>query len=141
VLFAQLDPGGVAAKYRDFAGQDPASRRANLFVAVEDWLADGVPLAAPVARETLAQWYGENAPARGTWRLLGEPVLPERLRLPCFVAIPERDRIVPPESAACLAARIEGAHIVRPRAGHVGMVAGSHAQAALWEGLAGWLGG
>ncbi len=141
MLFSRLDPGGVAAKYRDFSRQDPAGFRALLFVAVEDWLADGVPLAAPVARETLAQWYGANAPACGEWRVLCEAVRPERLRIPCFVAIPERDRIVPPESAASLAALIEGACVLRPRAGHVGMVAGSHARTVLWERLAAWLHG
>ena len=53
VLFAMLDPWGVADKYRGFARLDPASERAKLFVALEDWLNDGVPLAAPVARECL----------------------------------------------------------------------------------------
>ena len=65
VLFAMLDPWGVADKYRGFARLDPDSERARLFVALEDWLNDGVPLAAPVARECLAGWYGENTPARG----------------------------------------------------------------------------
>lgn len=139
VLFTLLDPGGVAARYRDFATQDPHSPRARLFVAIEDWLADGVPLAAPVARETLAQWYGENAPACGTWRLLGEVVRPSALRVPCFVAIPERDRIVPPESAAALAACIGDAEVLRPRAGHIGMVAGGSARSVLWDPLAAWL--
>ena len=53
VLFALLDPWGVADKYRSFARLDPASERATLFVALEDWLNDGIPLAAPVARECL----------------------------------------------------------------------------------------
>ncbi len=138
-LFAQLDPLAIAAKYRDFGRQDPASFRARLFVAVEDWLADGVPLAAPVARETIEGWYGRNAPAAGGWHLLGEPVRPERLGVPALVAIPGRDRIVPPGSAEALAGRIPGAAVLRPRAGHVGMVAGSSARRALWDPLLAWL--
>ena len=35
------------------------------FVALEDWLNDGVPLALPVARECLGGWYGDNVPGRG----------------------------------------------------------------------------
>ncbi|MBX6747853.1 MAG: alpha/beta hydrolase, partial [Acetobacteraceae bacterium] len=48
-LFAWLDPFAVAAKFRAFARLDPAGPRARLFVALEDWLNDGVPLAAAVA--------------------------------------------------------------------------------------------
>ena len=138
-LFSLMDPGSVAAKYRDFGRQDQDSARARMFVALEDWLNDGIPLAAPVARETLAGWYGANAPARGAWRVLGLPVQPQQLRLPCFVAAPGRDRIVPPVSACALAAAIPGAELHLPQAGHIGMVAGSGARGALWERLAAWL--
>ena len=139
MLFSLLDPGSVGAKYRDFGGQDQAGARAVQFVAIEDWLNDGVPLAAPVAREVLGGWYGRNAPAHGNWRVAGLPVRPEDVRLPCFVAIPQRDRLVPPESAAPLAACFPGATVVRPPVGHIGMVAGSHARGALWEALLEWL--
>ena len=137
-LFALLDPWGVGDKYRRFARLDQASARAAMFVAIEDWLNDGVPLAAPVARQVLGEWYGENRPAHGGWRVAGEAVDPARLAVPSFVAIPARDRIVPPESAEPLAAIMERATIHRPAAGHVGMVAGSGAQRALWQPLLAW---
>jgi polyhydroxyalkanoate synthase subunit PhaC len=139
VLFAMLDPWGVAEKYRRFARLDPASERATLFVALEDWLNDGVPLAAPVARECLAGWYGANAPAHGEWRIAGLPVDPAALRLPTFVAAPGRDRIVPPESARPLAGLIEGAVLHEPAAGHIGMVAGGTAKHVLWRPFRDWL--
>jgi polyhydroxyalkanoate synthase subunit PhaC len=139
VLFAMLDPFGVADKYRGFARLDPASERAALFVALEDWLNDGVPLAAPVARDCLAQWYGANAPIRGEWRIAGLPVDPAALRVPAFVAAPGRDRIVPPESARPLAGLIEGAVLHEPMAGHIGMVAGQSAERVLWRPFLEWL--
>jgi polyhydroxyalkanoate synthase len=135
-----LDPWGIAEKYRGFARLDQDSDRARMFVALEDWLNDGVPLVAPVARECLQGWYGANSPARGTWRIAGEAVDPTRLHLPCFVAVPGRDRIVPPQSAAPLAALIAGAVLHAPRAGHVGMVAGANAERALWQPLVEWVG-
>lgn len=91
MLFALLDPGSVAAKYRAFGRLDQGSDRAWQFVALEDWLNDGVPLAAPVARECLGGWYGENLPARGEWRIAGLPVEPAALSVPGFVAVPGRD--------------------------------------------------
>jgi polyhydroxyalkanoate synthase len=138
-LFTMIDPFGVGEKYRNFAGQDKTLPRARRFVAMEDWLADGVPLAAPVARETLGGWYGTNAAANGTWRIAGLPVSPENLGIPCFAAIPGRDKLVPTASALPLAQRLMGAKIIEPAAGHIGMIAGTNAQSALWEPFIHWL--
>jgi polyhydroxyalkanoate synthase len=140
-LFTMIDPFGVGEKYRNFAGQDKALLRARRFVAMEDWLADGVPLAAPVARETLGGWYGTNAPAAGNWRVAGLPVIPENLNMPCFAAIPGRDKLVPVASALPLARRLKNARIIEPAAGHIGMIAGTNAQSALWEPFIQWLHG
>lgn len=138
-LFALLDPWGVAAKYRAFGRLDPDGARAALFVAMEDWLNDGVPLAEPVARECLADWYGANTPMQGQWRIAGMPVDPTAIACPAFVAIPARDRIVPPESAEPLARLIPGAVRHAPAAGHVGMVAGMAAERVLWRPLVDWV--
>ncbi len=138
-MFAGLEPGGIARKFRHFGTLDQASPAAARFVALEDWLNDGVPLAAPVARETIGGWYGANTPARGEWRVAGQEIRPETLDMPCFVAVPGRDRIVPPASALALAGMISGAVVHRPASGHIGMAAGPRAEAALWGPLLGWL--
>ncbi|HEY4250750.1 MAG TPA: alpha/beta fold hydrolase, partial [Roseomonas sp.] len=138
-MFAALDPFGVAAKYRAFGRLDPGGARARLFVALEDWLNDGVPLAAPVARECLSGWYGRNLTAAGAWCLDGRPVRPGAWRKPAFIAIPARDRIVPPASARALAAAMPRARVHEAAAGHVGMVAGGNAETALWRPLADWV--
>ncbi|WP_232478705.1 alpha/beta fold hydrolase [Roseomonas rosulenta] len=140
-LFAMLDPFGVAQKFRAFARLDPGSERARLFVALEDWLNDGIPLPAPVARQCLAGWYGRNEPGRLGWRIAGQVVDPAAWTGPAFVAIPERDRIVPPASAAAAAARLPVANTHIAAGGHIGMVAGAGAEAALWQPLSAWLRG
>ena len=138
-LFAGLDPQLVPRKFAAFARLDPASREAAVFVALEDWLNDGVPLAGPVARECLSGWYGRNTPAAGQWRVAGRPVDPGRLELPCLCVIPAHDRIVPPASAEALAAAIPGAERLTPAAGHIGMVIGRQARTQVWRPLAAWL--
>jgi poly(3-hydroxyalkanoate) synthetase len=139
-LFAMLDPYAVGEKFRAFARLDPASGRARRFVALEDWLNDGVPLAAPVAREAIGGWYGRNTPMRGEWAVAGLPVDPLAWTRPAFLAIPTRDRIVPPVSARPLAT-MPGAIVHVAEAGHVGMVAGMGAEGALWRPLLGWIKG
>jgi poly(3-hydroxyalkanoate) synthetase len=138
-LFALLDPWSVADKYRGFARLPPDSKRARLFVALEDWLNDGVPLAAEVARSCLREWYGENAPARGKWRIAGLPVDPSAIVTPTFVVVPGHDRIVPPESARPLARLIPNALLYQPAAGHIGMAAGARSEELLWRPLLAWL--
>jgi poly(3-hydroxyalkanoate) synthetase len=71
----------------------------------------------------------------------GLPVDPASLNLSAFVAVPARDRIVPPESALPLAALIPGAVLHQPAAGHIGMAAGGTAEAALWRPLRDWVRG
>ena len=139
-LFAALDPFAIPEKFRAFGRADQDSARARRFVVLEDWLNDGVPLAAPVAREALGGWYGRNDTARGEWRVAGLPVRPAGWLGPAFVAVPRRDRIVPPASALPLAA-MPGAVLHMAAAGHIGMVAGEGAEAALWRPLATWLRG
>jgi polyhydroxyalkanoate synthase len=138
-LLASLDPNLVPNKLRAFARLDPASPEACSFVALEDWLNDGVDLAGPVAEECLVGWYGENRPERGRWRIAGAPVLPERYGGPALVVVPARDRIVPPASAEALVRRMPHATVHRPLAGHIGMVVGRSAEAALWRPLGDWL--
>jgi polyhydroxyalkanoate synthase len=138
-LFAGLDPLQVIRKFVGFGELDPDSERARLFVAVEDWLNDGVPLAAPVARECLAGWYGANTPAAGEWRVAGDVVQPAALDLPSLVVIPDHDRIVPPASAEALARILPRAEALRPAAGHIGMIVGGGAVERLYQPLIAWL--
>jgi len=138
-LFAGVDPFQVVRKFLAFADLDPAGDKAKLFVALEDWLNDGVPLAAPVARECLKGWYGENTPARRQWRVAGEAIDPSRIDLPSLVVVPDQDRIVPPASALALANDLPRAERLSPAAGHIGMVVGGSAKPKLWRPLADWM--
>jgi len=138
-LFASLDPGLALRKFLDFARLDPDSERARQFVALEDWLNDGVPMAAAVARECLAGWYGENRTGRGQWRVAGHLVDPTRLALPALAVIPHQDRIVPPGSALALAKALPNVQVLRPPTGHIGMMAGGRAEGEVWRPVASWL--
>ena len=138
-LFFALDPMLVIRKFLRFAELEPAGPEAAEFVALEDWLNDGVPLAAPVAREALFDWYGRNTPAAGAWRVAGRAVEPERVEAPALVMIPARDRIVPPASARALVELLPNATRADVAMGHIGMVVGAAAPGRAWSTLIDWL--
>ena len=138
-LFASLDPLLAIRKFAAFSALDPADSKAELFVAVEDWLNDGVPLAGPVARECLGGWYGDNTTAAGRWRIAGQAVLPARVRLPVLCIVPGNDSIVPPASAMALAEALPTATVRTPPVGHVGMVVSAAAARRVWRPMADWL--
>lgn len=138
-LFALQDPMAVARKFVKFSVLNQRGVAATDFVAVEDWINDGVPLAAPVAQDCLDGWYLQNQPANDAWKIAGEAIVPADLALPCLGVVPAQDRIVPPESAMALCAELKSVELLKPRSGHIGMVVGQDAVEDLWRPLAGWL--
>ena len=144
-LFSSLDPLLVPKKFARLGGlaageaTPQTDQQIADFVALEDWLNDGVPLPAKVAHECLRGWYGHNEPANGRWRIAGLPVDPAAICTETLVVIPNNDRIVPPGSAMALAAQIPGAQVSRVDLGHVGLIVGSQAQSLVWEPMAQWL--
>jgi polyhydroxyalkanoate synthase len=138
-LFAAQDPLLVLRKFSRFAGMAQDSAAALGFVALEDWLNDGVPLAIPVARECLGGWYGADRPGRGQWRVEGEAIRPRTVEVPALVVVPAQDRIVPPATAAALAEELPQAETWTPRLGHIGMIVAHDAPSVVWQPLAAWL--
>ena len=137
--FYALDPMLTPRKFLAFGALDPGSEAERAFVELEDWVNDGVPLAAPVARECFAGWYGRNEPMRGEWRIDGVPVRPEAATLPAWVVVPAGDRIVPPASALALGRALPNATVRRPRLGHIGLMASKTAARRVWRPLLAWM--
>jgi len=138
-LFASLDPTLVMRKFSKFHTLKTRSAAARDFVALEDWLNDGVPLAGDVARTCLFDWYRDNLPASGGWQVGGKTVSAARLNIPLLNIVPARDRIVPPASARALCAGAAQAEIWTPPLGHIGMIVSARARKILWRPLAAWL--
>ena len=139
MLFAALDPLLALRKFTRFAAVAQGSSEERDFVAVEDWLNDGVPLALPVAQECLGGWYGDNTPGQDHWQVSGQPVMPARVSLPSLVVLPAQDRIVPPATATALADRLRDSERLTPPLGHIGMIVAREAPTAVWQPLAQWL--
>ena len=137
-LFTLNDPYLAFRKFSRFAAMDPAAEATRHFVALEDWLNAGIPMAWDVARTCFLEWYSTNATVERAWKLACEVIDPSGLDLPAIAFLPANDRIVPPLSAAALADALPNAEAVTVPAGHIGMVTGSRRK-ALWQPLARWL--
>jgi len=138
-LFALVNPLQAALKFRRFSVLDPDSPAARHFVALEDWLADGVPMTAPAARDVLVDWQIRNVTASRRWRFLGGPVDPREITVPALVFCGRGDSIAPAPLARPLGALIPDATLIEPATGHVGMIVGSAAPAQVWDPLAAFL--
>lgn len=138
-VFALVNPMQAALKFQKFARLDPDGAAARHFVALEDWLADGVPMPAGAAKDLLVGWQIRNRTARGEWRFLDGRVDPRGIRAPALVFCGERDTIAPPALATPLGSVLARGRVVRPATGHVGMVIGSAARAQVWRPAAEFL--
>jgi poly(3-hydroxyalkanoate) synthetase len=132
MLFTLLQPMAVFEKFKK-VGQEGCD---ELFVAIEDWVNDGVPMAPRAAETCLIDWFQNNSTYAGAWAVGGRPVVPQSITAPTLLLMPDADRIVPAAAALPLADFIPNADIRRIAAGHVGMVAGRSAPRIVWPQLA-----
>jgi polyhydroxyalkanoate synthase len=137
-VFATLDPESGIRKFSNFAAMAEDDPRAAMFVAVEDWLNEGVDLPAGIAKTCMEEWYEQNRPANGTWQVCGELVRAGDIRVPTFVVAARDDKIVPPDSAMAFAdQRLKGERLLCST-GHIGLIAGSKVVDAVWKPAANW---
>ena len=135
-LFAMINPIQAARKFRRFAKMDQNSLEARIFVALEDWLADGVPLTAPLAQDVMVNWQLRDAAACGKWNLMGQRVDPRQATCPAMIVSGTKDTIAPPEQTVPLARALPSATSLQVDMGHVSMVTGRHAQKSVWQPIA-----
>lgn len=138
--FWSLDPWGPIRRIMAYGTETDPIRLAHL-TALEDWLADGLALDAPVAEEMLLNWYAANAPLKGNWQVAGTPILPQNLEMPLHITLTQTDILVPLASSLPFVGQTKGAVVHMAQSGHVSLVAGRRAKAQFYEPLAGWLKG
>ncbi len=136
-VFHLIDPWRIQEKYSRYPSLNDAEKQH--FLAVEQWVNDGVPLAQKVAEECFVDWPQGNILANHQWKVGRRWIEPGSITCPTLAVIPTRDKIVPTGCAMPLAAEIPRCDVLQPESGHIGMVVGRNAKAALWKPLAHWL--
>ena len=139
ILFSSLNPEQALHKFSKFADYKEGSDAQEIFVAIEDWLNDGVPLPAGVAQEAVQDWFLSNNPCQGKWVLDGEAVELSSIDIPSLVIASSKDRLVEYDMAVPLHAQIKDAELIDPECGHIGMIAGRDAVESVWRHIADWV--
>ena len=135
--FVMLDPNGAIKRLQALATVTDSTHLQRM-VALEDWLADGLALAAAPARFLLEDCYKLNRPAQGLWRINGQRVRPQALTCRSLCVVPGRDIIVPAASALSFAEQAAGQTLHAPT-GHIGLMAGRSAHESFFKPLVEWL--
>ncbi len=138
-IFHLIDPWRVQAKFSRYPFLSAAEK--THFLAVEQWVNDGVPLANKVAEECFVDWPQGNILAKHQWKIGRRWIEPELIACPTLAVIPTKDVIVPKGCALPLAKLIKKCKTITPECGHVSMVVGKNARAQMWEPVADWLEG
>lgn len=138
LLFYGLQSGKIFEKYMNFCALDPSSSKAENFVALEDWVNDGVALTRKATRQCFTEWFEQNLPAKGLWKIGDLTVNPSMLTQPSYLVGGEFDRIVPPASLKKLSDSIRDATLQMARFGHTGIMASPRAQKEVWEPILKW---
>lgn len=137
-VFATLDPESSIRKFASFARMEDGDGKEKIFVAVEDWLNDGIHLPADIATTCMDEWYEQNTPFLGEWVVGGQKIRAQDIKVPTFVMAARDDKIVPMDSALGFAdLRTKCDRLVCPT-GHVGLIAGNKVVEQVWKPMADW---
>ena len=131
-FFAMRDLESGAHKFRRFASGDEMDAAARRFVAIEDWLNDGIGMPLPVTLECFTEWLVDNALLDGSWDIGGRRLDVGAIRAPVMVVAGARDAVVPPASALPLARAVGAERLLQPPTGHLGIVLGEKADHDIW---------
>lgn len=138
-LFASVDPLLTQKKFSKFVEMEEGSKNYKIFVAVEDWLNDGVDIPHNVAFETIENWYLKNALVKNEWHIANQKVDFKTLNIPVSVVASRKDSLVEYESAISLQKEIKHAEVLEVSCGHIGMMAGRNSIEEIWEPISEWI--
>ena len=140
-LFASIDLDGAARKFGKFHHMEDGSSKERLFIAVEDWLNDGIDLNGNIAKMCIREWFSKNAPYKGEWEINDHKIEIENIECPTLIVASKKDKLVNFESASAVAEKLETSNteLITLTCGHISLIAGKDAVNQVWKPVADWL--
>jgi polyhydroxyalkanoate synthase len=152
------DSGNLPASlvFRSFAIRHPTAdlvQAANLwqnlwndeyvlgYQAMNEWIADHIPMPGGVFRDIVRWWIGENGFMTGRYQLGTRRVQLSRIRCPVLCVLAERDEVVPAAAASPLPGLLTGtrAELLTLPAGHISITCGRQAAKVAIPAILDWI--
>ncbi|MFV9876321.1 MAG: alpha/beta fold hydrolase [Rickettsiales endosymbiont of Dermacentor nuttalli] len=133
LLFYFANQTKILKKFINFANTNYDSKEANLFIATEHWVNDGIAVTNKVLHEIINLY-------KGNCSLLQKLCpLTQDFKLPALIIAPKYDRIVPYNTALELKYVLPNHTLISPHCGHIGMIIGKNAKHDVWIPLHTWI--
>lgn len=111
------------------------------YQAMNEWVADHVPLPGAAFRDVLREWIVGNGFLNRTFRVGGRRIDLGRITCPVLCVIAEKDEIVPKAAAEPLPGLLPNAAVetLRLPAGHISLACGRQAARVTIPSILGWI--
>jgi polyhydroxyalkanoate synthase len=134
-------------RWLDWLQSWPDPRARQLYLRVERWTCEEMPLARRLFEEVIEHLYRTDGFMRGALQINGQRVAPEQIRAPLLLLVDPDCRIVPPQAMLplCDAVQSDDTQTLwyRGERGvsvqHVGMLVGREAHRQLWPEVMAWI--
>ncbi len=139
--FVLLDPlGNTLLKYQNLIENLDNRQFVEMFLRMERWLSDGIPVTGAFYIDLIRDGYQKNLFMKNQLKLNGYRADLDNLRMPLLAIVAEKDHIVPPSSTLGLlkVAPSKDKTILSFPSGHIGLSVGSESHKKLWPNVAGW---
>ncbi|MFK7839238.1 MAG: alpha/beta fold hydrolase [Bdellovibrionales bacterium] len=139
LLFSSLYPEQAMKKFVRFSKMEIKSDAAQLFIAVEHWLNDGVALPKDVVHVAVKDWFLNNDLMHGQCYLNGNKIDAANIQCPTYIVASSQDKLVEFGSSYALHEKIKHSDLYDPECGHIGMIASQRARKNVWVSIAHWI--
>ena len=137
-----LDPiGNLYSKYIKFLENVNNDAFVRMFLRMEKWINDGIPLAGETFREFLKSGYQQNLLVQNKWKLNGRTVNLKKITMPVLNIIGNFDNLVPPTASKPFLDYVgsyDKKELIIPT-GHIGLSVSSKSHRDLWPQVVEWL--
>jgi len=137
-----LDPiGNLYSKYIKFLENIDNDAFVRMFLRMEKWINDGIPLAGETFREIIKYGYQQNLLVQNKWKLNGNTIDLRNITMPVLNIIGRYDHLVPPTASKPLLDYVgstDTKELLLPT-GHIGLSVSSKSYRELWPNVVEWL--
>ncbi len=140
--YSFLDPiGNNYLKLLKFMEKVNNDAFVRMFLRMEKWINDGIPLAGETFREFIKYGYQQNLLVQNKWKLNGHTINLKNITMPVLNIIGGYDHLVPPSASKPLLDYVGSTDKkeLLLQTGHIGLSVSSKSHRDLWPQVVKWL--